>query len=982
MLERLRLRLNISWFKALAGIALVSTVAYAAQNFNSINVNGNITVTGTVDGRDVSTDGSVIDAITTNGVTALTSAEVDQLENINATTISSATWGFLGGINQALSSTSSPTFNSITGTLSTAAQTNITSLGTLTALSVDAPLNLLQQTTPANPAASRNKLYFKSDDKLYRLTSAGVETEVGSGGTSFDDSIFEIYDDGDITKLINFEASGITPGQTRTITMADANIDLAEISDATALNNAGTIVKRDGSGDFAAGTITAALTGNASTATALAANPTDCSANQFANAISASGNLTCAQPAFTDISGVATIANGGTNNGSLGVTAGGVVYTDGSKLMNTGAGTTGYVITSNGASAPTWSALPAGGTNDQREYVTNGKFETDASGWTTYDDASAVPVDCNGGTVSATFTRTTTVGEVIRETASGELTKDAADRQGEGVSYDFTLDYNDYNNLRGVPISFEYNNTSAFASGDILVYVYDKDAGGTPQAVQNIQSTTAGNILSSTGGTRWNGIYYPTTAASDDYRLCFHIATTNASAYDFHLDSVHIGNQNVTPGAIVSQWASCTVTGSWSSNTTYSCLKRRIGEDTEYQIKLALAGAPTSANLTVNLPSGDVIDTNKLADSTAGYSSLPGSNCSAIDAGNNGFVCTVAYSSTSVVSIMRALGIENGSAAPIATGNAVTQAAPFTFGSGDGVQFSFKVPLVNQAASAALSTTETLFSSAKFTAGKSATQTISTASVTKVNWSAATKDNLSGFDDTNDRYVVPKTGRYFVSTNLGYANASSETFIVSVYVNGSPVRAVAFNGATTSVPIAEEFDLVKGDYIEIFSDSAADTSYDVSATSTGATWFTVTERPDLSFFSVWGTTDYLSATASSTNLPTTTQFGDLTSLTLPPGEWDIGVNAIFHRNTTSEAAFTACNIGVSTTSGNSTSGLTLGVNWMQASQTFGFGSNFPMTLGGYRVTPTTTTTYYLKFAGTYSANQPQAEGTIYARKVK
>lgn len=180
MLERLRLRLNISWFKALAGIALVSTVAYAAQNFNSINVNGNITVTGTVDGRDVSTDGSVIDAITTNGVTALTSAEVDQLENINATTISSATWGFLGGINQALSSTSSPTFNSITGTLSTAAQTNITSLGTLTALSVDAPLNLLQQTTPANPAASRNKLYFKSDDKLYRLTSAGVETEVGA----------------------------------------------------------------------------------------------------------------------------------------------------------------------------------------------------------------------------------------------------------------------------------------------------------------------------------------------------------------------------------------------------------------------------------------------------------------------------------------------------------------------------------------------------------------------------------------------------------------------------------------------------------------------------------------------------------------------------------------------------------------------------------------------------------------------------------
>lgn len=36
------------------------------------------------------------------------------------------------------------------------------------------------------------------------------------------------------------------------------------------------------------------VTGNASTATALASNPTDCSAGQFANAIDASGNLTCA----------------------------------------------------------------------------------------------------------------------------------------------------------------------------------------------------------------------------------------------------------------------------------------------------------------------------------------------------------------------------------------------------------------------------------------------------------------------------------------------------------------------------------------------------------------------------------------------------------------------------------------------------------------------------------------------------------------
>lgn len=74
---------------------------------------------------------------------------------------------------------------------------------------------------------------------------------------------------------------------------------------AATANTASTIVLRNGSGNFSAGTITAtltgnvtgALTGNADTATALASNPTDCSAGLFANAIAANGNLTCAAAA-------------------------------------------------------------------------------------------------------------------------------------------------------------------------------------------------------------------------------------------------------------------------------------------------------------------------------------------------------------------------------------------------------------------------------------------------------------------------------------------------------------------------------------------------------------------------------------------------------------------------------------------------------------------------------------------------------------
>jgi len=39
-----------------------------------------------------------------------------------------------------------------------------------------------QQSTPANPASGHDRLYFKSDDNLYKLTSGGTETMIGGGG--------------------------------------------------------------------------------------------------------------------------------------------------------------------------------------------------------------------------------------------------------------------------------------------------------------------------------------------------------------------------------------------------------------------------------------------------------------------------------------------------------------------------------------------------------------------------------------------------------------------------------------------------------------------------------------------------------------------------------------------------------------------------------------------------------------------------------
>jgi hypothetical protein len=112
--------------------------------------------------------------------------------------------------------------------------------------------------TPAAPSTGKVLLYAKPDGFLYSLDDNGVETKLSN---SPDTGITDLSGD------VSASGPGFAVATVNSIgTSSAANVHSAELlaNAATNLNTASTIVKRDSSGNFVAGTITANLTGNVS----------------------------------------------------------------------------------------------------------------------------------------------------------------------------------------------------------------------------------------------------------------------------------------------------------------------------------------------------------------------------------------------------------------------------------------------------------------------------------------------------------------------------------------------------------------------------------------------------------------------------------------------------------------------------------------------------------------------------------------------
>jgi hypothetical protein len=122
-----------------------------------------------------------------------------------------------------------------------------------------------------------------------------------------------------------------------------------------------------------------------------------------------------------------------------------------------------------------------------------------------------------------------------------------------------------------------------------------------------------------------------------------------------------------------------------------------------------------------------------------------------------------------------------------------------------------------------------------------------------------------------------------------------------------------------------------------------------------------------------------STVTANTNAPTSGQWGDLTSISLTAGDWDVSVVA--DCNNAAGVSVTEFDIGVSTTSGNSTP-TTLNTDWTSTTHPILNGERFPLSFPNRRTSLSATTTVYLKVSMLYASGTPFMRGRISARRIR
>jgi len=152
-------------------------------------------------------------------------------------------------------------------------------------------VEVLDLGTPSN--------YTAADDAITTHLQGIDSALAGAAGTDFSDSDFRVSDNGDASKKMAFEVSGVSASTTRTITMPDSNVDLGLVGTALQSSQLGAnngVAQLDASGKLPASQLTVSAmeykgTWNASTNSPTLADGTGDTGDIYAVSVGGSQDL-------------------------------------------------------------------------------------------------------------------------------------------------------------------------------------------------------------------------------------------------------------------------------------------------------------------------------------------------------------------------------------------------------------------------------------------------------------------------------------------------------------------------------------------------------------------------------------------------------------------------------------------------------------------------------------------------------------------
>jgi hypothetical protein len=507
------------------------------------------------------------------------------------------------------------------------------------------------------------------------------------------------------------------------------------------------------------------------------------------------------------VAGVTYIGNASGESGTTGYT----VYSERKTFTVTIATPGVFTVTAHGysdgdaVSLSTTGALPTGLAANTVYYVVNKATNTfnlsttlGGSAIATSGTQSGVhtigPVVAHVGTGGVAAGTTFTVSNInpLRGLQSFVFSKDAANRMGQGASYNFTIDRADL--AKVLTVGFEYQvNSGTLNDGDVRVYLV-QDPNGVPSIIQPAGLT----VLGATAGVKMRHVAtFQSDFTAREYRLCIHVASTSVSAWSLGVDSISVGPQAKLYGAPITDWVSAravpALVGSTTNPTTSSSAVkyRRIGDSYEISWYYSISTAG-SGEYRFQLPDGLTIDTAKLSQA---FTSNSGSG-RAYDL-STGINYNLAPRTVAGVTTYITLCADN-----VAVGGVIGSAAHVVFAAGDEIWVTVILPIAGLSSSVQMSNdTETRVVAMRAYTTNAQTPLANASSAVIINYTTAF-DTHAAFNPTTGIYTVPVSGYYRISSNITTAAIAYTTGtgrIFQLAVSGTNNAALSTTPVQASV---------------------------------------------------------------------------------------------------------------------------------------------------------------------------------------